>query len=546
MYFVKRSFSGRYLSGFLLGLIVVLLHVVFAVGFLRMQIGEFKNSPEAFCPYYKWIMADTFWSLIFSLMIPFMAALGNSQMTYDDANSGFIMHVLQKKGKIGYVLGSLTSVYAVTFIETVLVLAADVMFVFLLLPNVLPDQVLNSGEGYSRLFTYHVEWMYWVQTIPYLVDVSNSVIVSFSWIILGDATLGKHMSTFTFGLLTFAIILAFILLENFFKDSLEILSLIGGGAMFIMSMLFVLMTFWAVTHGAHIATQPFNLEAFKPSFSLHYFSTTGLLIFAMSGAELAAPYISKMKNPKKEFPRSMWVLALMTGALTILGTLSLAVFFDANHIPQDFKMNGPYYAFKLLGEKLGMGSVLMYVFAVVQAFFMLAQLAILIDAASRVFAGDVNQKYMPSWLTKKNKNGRPIHSYTLTAGISLVLLLLSGTLPSINSIYNWLLNLNGIVSPYKTCLVFVAFLAVRYRQNEFSSDYVFIKNRKGALAVGFWCFIFTFVCATMGFIPQNAEFGTKQFDHELLMNFFFVFLIFGMGFILPLLRKLELKRGQAK
>lgn len=49
----------------------------------------------------------------------------------------------------------------------------------------------------------------------------------------------------------------------------------------------------------------------------------------------------------------------------------------------------------------------------------------------------------------------------------------------------------------------------------------------------------------MGFIPQNAEFGTKQFDHELLMNFFFVFLIFGMGFILPLLRKLELKRGQA-
>lgn len=99
MYFVKRSFSGRYLSGFLLGLIVVLLHVVFAVGFLRMQIGEFKNSPEAFCPYYKWIMADTFWSLIFSLMIPFMAALGNSQMTYDDANSGFIMHVLQKKAK---------------------------------------------------------------------------------------------------------------------------------------------------------------------------------------------------------------------------------------------------------------------------------------------------------------------------------------------------------------------------------------------------------------------------------------------------------------
>ncbi len=175
---------------------------------------------------------------------------------------------------------------------------------------------------------------------------------------------------------------------------------------------------------------------------------------------------------------------------------------------------------------------------------MLAQLAVLIDAASRVFAGDVNQKYMPTWLTKTNKNGRPVHSYTLTAGIALVLLLLSGTLPDINSIYNWLLNLNGIVSPYKTCLVFVAFIAVRWQQDKFSSDYIFIKNRTGALLVGFWCFLFTFVCATMGFIPQNAHFGTKQFTHELMMNFFFVFLIFGMGVILPFLRKLEIKRKQ--
>ena len=42
----------------------------------------------------------------------------------------------------------------------------------------------------------------------------------------------------------------------------------------------------------------FDWSAFKPNFSLHYFSTTGLLIFAMSGAELAAPYISRMKDPK--------------------------------------------------------------------------------------------------------------------------------------------------------------------------------------------------------------------------------------------------------
>ncbi|GFP08737.1 hypothetical protein LHEJCM20397_09420 [Lactobacillus helveticus] len=109
----------------------------------------------------------------------------------------------------------------------------------------------------------------------------------------------------------------------------------------------------------------------------------------------------------------------------------------------------------------------MYIFAVVQAIFMMAQLAVLLDASSRVFAGDVADKYMPKWLTgKKDKTGRPVHSYTLTCGLALFLLLLTGTLPNINSIYNWLLNINGIISSYKTCWVFFAFVMLRMHQDK--------------------------------------------------------------------------------
>jgi amino acid transporter len=217
------------------------------------------------------------------------------------------------------------------------------------------------------------------------------------------------------------------------------------------------------------------------------------------------------------------------------------MFFNANHIPHDFKMNGPYYAFSLLGQSLGLGKILMYIFAVVQAIFMMAQLAVLLDASSRVFAGDVADNFMPKWMTKKNKNGRPIHSYMMTSGLSLFLLLLTGTLPNINTIYNWLLNINGIISPYKTCWVFFAFIAIRWQQNKFKSDYTFINSRKGALLVGGWCLLFTFVCATLGFIPQEAEVGTAAFNHQLLLNFITVIVLFGLGFIMPMLRKREMK-----
>lgn len=242
----------------------------------------------------------------------------------------------------------------------------------------------------------------------------------------------------------------------------------------------------------------------------------------------------------------MWMLFGMTVFMTLTETLGLAVLFDAKHIPHDFKMNGAFYAFQLLGEEAGMGKSLMYMYAIVCLLNFMADLAALIDAASRVFASDTSEKYMPSWLRKKNKDGLPVNSYVLTCSITLFLLLLSGTLPEINDIFNWLLNLNGIVSPYKTSVVFLAFLAFRYRHKTFAKDdFVFIRNNKGALAVGWWCFIFTFICATMGFLPQDVTFESPQWTKQLWMNIITVIVLFGTGFLLPWLRKLELKH-QAK
>ncbi|WKF84322.1 APC family permease [Lacticaseibacillus pantheris] len=389
---------------------------------------------------------------------------------------------------------------------------------------------------------YVVSWMYWSSTLPYLIDVSNSVIVTISWLWLGNNTLDKHMSTLWFGIFTFLVILIFIILENVFSRSMEVMSLIGGAAMFLMAVLFVVLAAAGIAKGYHPASNLFDLSAYKPHFSTHYFSTTGLLIFATSGAELGATYIQQVRNPKKEFPKAMWMLAIMTGFLIIFGSLALGVYFDANHLPNDLKMNGSYYAFHYLGQQWGVGNLFMYMFAGTQLVFMLAQLAVLIDAASRVLSADTAARFMPQWLLKKNRQGRPIHSYVFTASLCLFLLLLSSTLPNINTIFNWLLNLNGIVSPYKTCWVFFAFLALRAQSDKFQSGYTFIKNKAGAMVVGGWCLLFTFVCAMMGFMPQEAAWGTHAFNHQLLMNGVSVLVLFGLGFVMPMIARYEAKK----
>lgn len=397
---------------------------------------------------------------------------------------------------------------------------------------------IRSTNG--DLAGYIVAFFYWIAGLPYVVDVANSVVVSISWLVKGNGDLQKYMPTIMFAIFTAVVFLVFIWFQHFFKNrSLEILSTIGGGAMFVMTILFVIMTVVALMHGRHIETQPFNLKAFIPKIDGHFLSTFGLLIFAINGAELAAPYVKEMKDGKRDFPKAMMMLLLMTVFLTVFGSFSLAVFFNAHHLPYDLKMNGSYYAFQALGDEFGIGNTFMYIFAVSQAVYMFAQLAVILDASTRIFLSDVAMKYLPKSLGKLNSDGLPINGYWLTTGIVSLVLFLSNWLPSINDMFNWLLNINGIVSPFVTSFVFFAFMRIRQNSKDFPSQYVFIKNDIVAWLVGAWCFVITIVFSFLGIRPTDATPGTNLYDKELALNIIIPIIFIALSALLPFMAWVE-------
>lgn len=394
----------------------------------------------------------------------------------------------------------------------------------------------TSGEKLG----YFTAWTYWAASIPYVVDTANAVVVGFGWLINGNDSMEDKMSNHVFALLTFCVFLLFIILQRRFKRSLEVLSTLGGGAMFIMALLFVVMTFTSLfMPGGHIETQPMNLQAIIPKFDLHYLTTIGLLIYAINGAELVAPFVTKMRHPQKEFPKSMIMLTVMTIFLTVFGSFSLGVFFNAHHLPNNLKMNGSYYAFQRLGEFYHLGNSLMYIFAVTQIIYMCALLAVLLDAMTRMLIADTGKKYMPKKLTKLNADGLPINGYILTTALSAFILLLGVFLPEMNDIFNWLLNLNGIISPGVTCWIFYAFVKVRLDAKNYPSEYVFIKNDRAAVAFGMWCLIVTVIATLFGILPQDAPIGSSLFWHELIINIVGITVLIGLGFVMPALAKRE-------
>ncbi len=393
---------------------------------------------------------------------------------------------------------------------------------------------------------YFTAWTYWAASIPYAVDSANEIIVDLGWAVTGTKDFQYKIPTSLFAILTFVVFIIFIIVEHHFSNSMEFLSTIGGGLMIIMVILFVILAFFGlVKSGGHMAAKNFGFHSIVPDFDLHYWSTVGMLIYAMNGCELVAPYVTKMKKPKTDFPKAMIALAVMTAFLTILGSFALGIYFDANHIPNDLKMNGAYYLFDMLGEQFGMGHFLLYFWAWTSLFFNCALVAVLLDAMTRMLISNTGDKYMPKFLRKKDKNGLPVNGYILTVALSSFIMILGIFLPDMNDIFNWLLNLNSIISPGVTCWIFYSFMRVRKNSKKYPSKYVYIKNDKVAWLVGIALLIVTAVATILGFAPQDIKQGTGLWWYELIINIVTVVVLIGLGAILPGIRRREVEYGVA-
>ena len=241
----------------------------------------------------------------------------------------------------------------------------------------------------------------------------------------------------------------------------------------------------------------------------------------------------------------MVIMTILFVVLAFVGSFALGIYFNANHMPNDLKMNGAYYAFKMIGHQYGWGNFLLYLWAWTSFFFNCALLAVLLDAMTRMLISDTGSRYMPKFLRKKDKNGLPINGYILTVALSSFIMILGIFLPDMNDIFNWLLNLNAIVSPGVTCWIFYSFMRVRKDSKKFPSKYVFIKNDKIAYAVGLILLLVTAIATIMGITPQDVPEGSSIWWYELIINIVAVIVLIGLGAILPGIRHREVEYGIA-
>ena len=404
----------------------------------------------------------------------------------------------------------------------------------------------NEGGGVSSWvhdtmgakMAYFAGWTYWACHITYIASKSSGGLKALSWAIFQNAEKYDTFPTVYVQLVTLAVLLIFAFVASRGLHPLKSLTTIAGSSMFVMSLLYIVMMFAApaVNPNAHYATLKFTKEALLPNFNVGYFTSLSILVFAVGGCEKISPYVNKVENPSKGFPKGMIALAIMVAVCAILGTFAMGMMFDPAEINASkesfasYAANGSYWAFQKLGEYYHLGNTLLIIYAVCNMIGQLAVLVLSIDAPLRMLLdNEKTHRFIPKALLKKNKYGAYVNGIWMVVILSGSLILIQSFGKGAADVLKQLTKLNSVCMPLRYCWVFIAYLALRKAFNLIHADYRFVRNQGVAKFFGWWCLIITLACCFLGMYDEDL--------FTMCLNILTPLVLAALGLIMPAIAK---------
>ncbi|MCB6608161.1 amino acid permease [[Clostridium] symbiosum] len=442
----------------------------------------------------------------------------------------------------------------VYFNGTQVIFSWILMFILYFIPYTLMVGELGSafktyGGGVSSWihqtigskFAYYAGWTYWACHVTYIASKGSGGLKALSWMAFQNGTTYDMFPTQWVQLATLAVFLFFCWVASRGLNPLKKLATIAGTSMFIMSLLYILMMFAApvINPRAEYVPLNFGIKQVIPQFNVGYFTSLSILVFAVGGCEKISPYVNKVKDPSRGFPKGMIMLAVMVMVCAILGTVAMGQMFDPALINESresfnsYVSNGSYWAFQKLGEYYHVGNFLLIVYAACNAIGQFSTLVLSIDAPLRMLLDNEEaRKYIPSGLLKKNKYGAYINGIWMVVFLSGSIILIQSFVPGAAAVLTQLNKLNSVTMPLRYLWVFGAYIALRVHFTKFQPEYRFTKSQWLAFTAGGWCFLVTAVCCILGMYVEGDIASTA-------LNIVTPFVLTALGLILPEIKKRE-------
>lgn len=232
--------------------------------------------------------------------------------------------------------------------------------------------------------------------------------------------------------------------------------------------------------GKPIQLQPFSLGAILPSINLDTLPFLATIVLMFAGMEMAGFHALEVEDPQKDYPKAMLLSALVIFALTVVGTLAIAIV-----VPGDkLKLSaGLMQAFKAFFAAYNLTWLLtpLAVLVVIGGIPLLA--AWLIGPAMGL--GTVAKEgSLPPMFSRHNKNGAPVGVLILQSVIGSVISLLYVFIPGVNTGY-WIMSAMTVTLLCITYIfIFASLIKLRYSQPDVPRAFKIPGGKVGVWIVG--------------------------------------------------------------
>ncbi|QIK54800.1 amino acid permease [Dysgonomonas sp. HDW5B] len=357
------------------------------------------------------------------------------------------------------------------------------------------------GEAYGKKWGFLAIWLQWIESTIWFPTVLTFGAVSLAFIGM-DSAHDEVMASNKFYTLIAVLVIywaaTFISLKG--MGWVGKVAKVGGlvGTIIPAGLLIVLGIYYLAT-GGHS-----NLD-FSGSF-VPEFNGLGSIVLASSiflfyaGMEMSGVHVSDMQNPGRDYPKAIFVGALITVLIFVLGTFALGIIIPEKDInlTQSLLVGFDNYFTYIRASWLSP------IIAVALAFGVLAGVLTWVSGPSKGVFAVGKAGYLPPFFQKTNNNGVQKNILFVQGGIVSILGLLFVVMPSVQSFYQILSQLTILLYLIMYMLMFTAAIVLRYKMKDIDRPFKIGKKSNVLIwIVGGGGFLSSLIAFLLSFIKPS-------------------------------------------
>ncbi len=357
------------------------------------------------------------------------------------------------------------------------------------------------GEAFGANWGFLAIFLQWIQNTIWFPTVLTFAAVSLAFI-GADKTFDTALSGNKYYTLAIVLLVYWIAtIMNFFGVKLSgaiskwgviIGTIIPGIVIILLGFLYVIT--------GHQVQMPIDSKHLIPDLANFNNLSLAVSIFLFyAGMEMSAVHVTEVKNPQKDYPKAIFIAAIITVILFVLGTLAIGFVIPAQEINLTQSLLVAYNdVFSIFGLEF-MGSII----AAFLAFGVFGQVSTWIAGPSKGLLAVGKAGYLPKWLQKCNSNGIQVNILFLQAIIVTILSVMFVLLPSVQAAYQILTALCITLYLAMYIIMFLAFIKLRCSKPDVIRTFKVGGGKLGMWVVGGLGLLSSTIAFIFGFLPPS-------------------------------------------